>query len=232
VDLCRGLSVHEPKALQTCGGRFYFGGSAITASTAPPDVASLWEAPPPVLLNTWKHHAAALRARVRETIAVGAAALEPLADTLVVIGSELMDLYLGTLSPREIGEGVLAQLRRDNHLSLDAFRTWVQAAGGYRMLTLPQDGSEWVLRLGDEARYVHAHPARWTPLTCRVKANVLKTAVLVLAYTGVHGGDPLDVALVNQVRGEYLELAPLGRDLAGDQGIGQTINLLREPTGA
>ena len=51
-------------------------------------------------------------------------------------------------------------------------------------------------------------------------------------YTGVHGGDPLDVALVNRVRAEYLGLTPLGRDLAGDQGIGQTINLLRNPDGA
>src|SRR5262249_34090689 len=119
-----------------------------------------------------------------------------------------------------------------NYLSLDAFRAWVQAAGGYRMLTLPEDGSRWVLRLGEDTRYVHVHPAPWAPLTCRVKANVLKTAVMVLAYTGGHGGDPLDVALVTRVRAEYLGLTPLGRDLAGDQGIGQTINLLREPAGA
>ena len=89
-----------------------------------------------------------------------------------------------------------------------------------------------MLRLGDEAdRYVHVHPARWVPQTCRVKANVLKTAVMVLAYTAVHGGDPLDVALVNRVRRDYLGLAPLGRDLAGDQGIGQTIQLLRGSDG-
>jgi hypothetical protein len=212
---------------------FSFGGRPITASTAPPaGDASVWEAPPPVLLNTWKHHAAALRLRVRETVAAGTDALDALAGDLVVTGSELMDLYLGALTPRAVAEGVLARLRSDNHLSVDAFRAWVQAAGGYRMLTLPDDGSQWVLRLGDEARYVHVHPARWAPLTCRVKANVLKTAVMVLAYTGVHGGDPLDVALVNRVRAEYLELTPLGRDLAGDQGIGQTINLLREPAGA
>jgi hypothetical protein len=192
------------------------------------DAASLWEAPHPVLLNTWKHHAAALRLRVRETIAAGAAALDVLARNLVVTGTELMDLYVGALSPRAIGEGVLAQLRSDHRLSLDVYRAWIQGNRGYRVLALPDDASQWVLRMGDETdRWVHVHPARWAPKTCRVKANVLKTAVMVLAYTGVRGGEPMDVGLVNRVRREYLELTPLGRDLAGDQGIGQTINLLR-----
>jgi hypothetical protein len=85
-----------------------------------------------------------------------------------------------------------------------------------------------VLRLGDERdRYVHVHPGRWSPATLRVRANVLKTAVMVLAYVGVRGGDPLDRALVNRVRGEYLGLAPVGKDPAGEQGIGRFIDVLR-----
>jgi len=85
----------------------------------------------------------------------------------------------------------------------------------------------WVLRAGaEEGRYVHVHPGRWAPATRRVRANVLKTAVMVLAYFGVHGGDVGDVALVNRVRRQYLGLAPV-RDLAGDHGLGQVIELLR-----
>jgi hypothetical protein len=64
-------------------------------------------------------------------------------------------------------------------------------------------------------------------MTCRVNANVLKTAVMALAYAAVRGGDPLDVALVNCVRRDYLGLAPLGRDLANDRGVGQVIHVLR-----
>jgi hypothetical protein len=189
------------------------------------------EAPPPVLFNTWKHHAGMLRLRIRE--AAGApGGLDDLAKGLVVIGTVLMDLYLGELSPCEIGAGVLALLRPEGRLELAAYREWVEAGGGYRTVTLPEDGSQWVLRLGDEAdRYVHVHPARWVAKTCRVKANVLKTAVMALAYAAVHGGDPAEVALVNRVRRDYLGLAPLGRDLAGDQGIGQTIQLLRGTDG-
>jgi len=186
-----------------------------------------------VLFNTWKHHAAALRMRVHEAVSAGPAGLDALAVNLVVIGTELMDLYHGDLTPRAIGEGVLELLGRDNHLSLPAFRSWIEVNRGYQVVTLPADGSQWVLRLGDESdRWLHVHPARWAPLTCRVKANVLKTAVMALAYTGLHGGDPMDVALVNRIRQTYLELAPLGRDLAGDQGIGQTIKLLATTDGS
>ena len=102
------------------------------------------------------------------------------------------------------------------------------AADAYRVLTFPEEGSRWVLRMGDEAgRYVHVHPGRWSPATLRVRANVLKTAVMVLAYAAAYGGDPLDRALVNRVRGEFLGLAPVGKDLAGEQGIGRIIDVLR-----
>ncbi|HXG09010.1 MAG TPA: hypothetical protein VNK04_04410 [Gemmataceae bacterium] len=145
---------------------------------------------------------------------------------MVVVGTELMDLYVGRLSPAEIAAQVLAALQADNRLAPGAYRAWVEEGGGYRILTL-EDGSRWVLRLGETNRHVHIHPGRWSPQTRRVRANVLKTAVMVLAYVGVHGGDPMDLALVNHVRQQYLGLAPLGKDLAGDQGIGAVIDALQ-----
>jgi hypothetical protein len=193
-------------------------------------LTSRWEAPAPILLNPWKHHAGALRHRIRETVQAGDPALPPFAQELVVIGAELMDLYTGRLSPAAIGEGVLAQLRSLYLVQLPAYRTWLAEGGGYRVLTLAEDASQWVLRLGNEGdRYVHVHPGRWTPQTLRVRANVLKTAVLVSAYTGVHGGDPLDVALVNDVRRRYLGLSPIGKLAAGDQSIASLIDELQGP---
>jgi hypothetical protein len=200
--------------------------------TLPLRKGSPWEVPHPVLFNTWKHHAAALRQRIAETVQGGDPALDDLADQMVVIGTELMDLYVGSFSPAEIGAKVLQLLRADGQLALAAYRTWITAEGGYRVLTFAEDESRWVLRMGDEAdRYVHVHPARWAPATRRVRANVLKTAVMALAYVGVHGGDPLDLSLVNQVRREFLGLTPMGKDLAGDQGVGAVIDVLRRPPG-
>jgi hypothetical protein len=73
----------------------------------------LWEAAVPVLFNTWKHHAAALRREIDKTVQAGAPALDELASRLIVIGTELMDLYIGRLTPAEIGANVLAQLQAE-----------------------------------------------------------------------------------------------------------------------
>jgi hypothetical protein len=190
-------------------------------------MGSIGDVPSPVLFNTWKHHAGTLRVRIREA-AADEAGLRQLAGCVVVIGTELMDLYIGRLTPSEIAARVLTELKAAGRLALGPYRFWVEGQGGYGVLTFPEDESRWVLRLGDESdRYVHIHPGRWSPATLRVRANVLKTAVMVLAYVDVHGGDPLDRALVNRVRGEYLGLAPVGKDLAGAQGIGRMIDVLR-----
>jgi hypothetical protein len=187
------------------------------------------EIPKPVLFNAWKHHAGALRRRIRQAVRTGPAGLDDLAAQMVVIGTELMDLYHGRLTPAEIGERFLDVLRRDRRLELETYRAWVAGNGGYAVLPL-DDGSRWVFRLGDESdRYVHLHPARHAPLTVRVRANVLKTAVLALASAALEGGDPLDRQRVNRVRQHYLGLAPVGRTLSGDQGgIGEVIALLAD----
>lgn len=193
--------------------------------THPP---ALWEAPAPVLLNTWKHHAAALRREIDKTVQAGAPALDELAGQLIVIGTELMDLYLGRLTPAEIGAKVLDQLQTENRLALPAYRAWLAASGGYGVLTFAEDNSRWVLRMGDETdRYIHVHPARWATETCRVRANVLKTAVMVLAHAGIHGGDPMERTLVNAIRAKYLKLAPVGHDISRSEGLGAVMKLLR-----
>src|SRR5262249_4245436 len=117
-------------------------------------------------------------------------------------------------------------LAAEGKLAEEVYRPWVLANSGYQTLTFPDDGTVWVLRVADEARYVHVHPGRWTPQTQRVRANVLKTAVLALAHTRLHGGDPRDVQLVNRLRVEHLGLSPM-REIAGEQGLGVVLDLLR-----
>src|SRR5262245_30890409 len=118
-------------------------------SPIPLPLEPAWELPFPVLMNTWKHHAGALRHRIAETARAGEHALEGLAGNLVVVGTELMDLYTGPFSPAELGEKILAELRSQGRYELEPFRRWVGEAGGYQTLPLP-DGSSWTLRLGDE----------------------------------------------------------------------------------
>jgi len=189
---------------------------------------SPWDVPSPVLLNTHKHHAGLLRERIRTAVAAGATGLPSLAEELVIVGTKLMDLYHGPFSPREIADRVMAEVRSGRRGTPAEFRAWVDSAGGYQTIEFPEDMSRWVLRMGDEAdRFVHVHPARYSPFTARVRANVLTTAVMTLAYSAIHGGDPLSRSVVNAVRHDYLGLAPVGRDPSAVEGIGAVIELLR-----
>jgi hypothetical protein len=181
-----------------------------------------------VLFNLHKHHAGFLRERIGTAVAAGATGLPALADELVIVGTKLMDLYHGPFSPREIADRVMAKLRPARRDTPTEFRAWVESAGGYETIEFPEDMSRWVLRTGDEAdRFIHVHPARNSPFTVRVRANVLTTAVLTLAYSAIHGGDPLSRSVVNAVRRDYLGLAPVGRDPSTVEGIGAVIELLR-----
>jgi hypothetical protein len=160
-------------------------------------------------------------------IADGPGGLCALAEELVVVGTKLMDLYHGALSPREIADKVMVELIADKHETASRFREWVNTVGGYRVIEFPEDTSRWVLRAGDDDRFVHVHPARYSPFTVRVRATVLTTAVIALASTGLNGGDPLSRSVVNAVRRDYLKLPPVGRDPAAAEGIGAVIELLR-----
>jgi hypothetical protein len=147
--------------------------------------------------------------------------LEILSRQLHVIGHEQVDLYTGSVSLLDIGKEVTDALRASDRLPLDRYRDWLATNRGYQELVLREDGSRWILRIGDEAgRYVHVHPARGCPRTRRVRANVLKTTIMVRAFCGVHGGDPGNVELINEVRQRYLGLAPVRRIGNRGQEIG------------
>src|SRR6516162_2084579 len=60
-------------------------------------LCDLEDARMPVLYNTWKHDAESLRRRIAACSAD--ADLAPLASRLVVVGTDLMDLYTGSLQP-------------------------------------------------------------------------------------------------------------------------------------
>jgi hypothetical protein len=182
---------------------------------------------PPVLYNTYKHHAVALRLRLDDAAAAGEAALPEVLSRLAVLGGGLMDMYAGALSPREVSGWVLDELRRQGRLELDAYGNWLAGQGAYAVVTHPGDNTDWVLRLGDEqGRYVHLHPGRWSPNTTRVRANVVKTAFFAVLHTRLFGGDPTHRRVLNEARQRYLGLPPLGRAPAEDAGQGAFLTLL------
>jgi hypothetical protein len=48
------------------------------------------------------------------------------------------------------------------------------------------------------------------------------------AHALLYGGEPTKLETVNRVRQTYLNLAPVGKSLKADEGLGSVIDLLKE----
>lgn len=184
------------------------------------------EVPPPVLFNTYKHHAGALRRRIDRAAAHGGiVALGLLGKQLAVLGTRLMDVYTGPLTPAQLGQRVLEWLQVQGHAERDRFAAWLTSQRDYTTLTI--DGANWVLRdSGDATRWVHLHPGRWSPQTLRARANAIKTAALAQLHARIHGNNPRDLATMNALRREHLSLPPLAKVSDDDEGVGVLLELL------
>jgi hypothetical protein len=181
--------------------------------------------PHPALLNTWKHHAGWIRSRIASAGSAGSAGVAALPAEMAVVGTRLMDLYTGSYSPTEIAEFVFADLKARNLFEFEPLSKWLAEQGEYAMTELP-DGSTWTIRLGPaDGRYLHLHPGRWAPLTMRVQANTLRSAVMAHAHAQLTGGAAYDLAVVNEARKRYLNLLPV-RALTGEGGLGAVIAAL------
>ncbi|VTR97860.1 hypothetical protein [Tuwongella immobilis] len=188
------------------------------------ELSSRWDVPSPILFNRWKHHAGVLRAAIAWAAEQGPSGCQTLAETLVVVGNDLMDCYTGDEPPASIAVSVFESLRDAAVHQPERFAEWIDANGGYRLLDLP-DGSRWTLRHGrHDARYVHLHPGRWSPQTVRIRANVLKTAVMAWAQTLAMGQTEPDLGSINQVRSRYFQLAPV-ESVRPDEGLGIALEL-------
>lgn len=179
--------------------------------------------PKPVLFHPLKHHLGYIREFISSQYDVEE---EQLKAWLRTIGSSQPDLYLGKLTPPQIADETSLYLQQRGALEREAYRLYLLASGSdYRMITL-SDGSTWVLRWGLVAeRHMHLHPARYSQHTTRVKANVLKTVIAALLAMKRMGITELNLALINRVRTQWLDLAPL-KHYKPDEGLGRMINLL------
>ncbi|MCC9136863.1 hypothetical protein ACFSKU_09830 [Pontibacter silvestris] len=180
--------------------------------------------PKPVLFHPLKHHLQYIREFIEYSLAI----TEPeIKDALVTIGSSQLDMYLGQLMPMQISQEVMLHLQQHSLLQPEMYRQYLtDEEKAYFVITL-SDATAWVLRWGLEAgRFVHLHPARYTPNTIRVKANSLKIAVATVVAAKRLPNVGVNLELVNRVRREWLELPPV-KALSEDSGIINLIKLLK-----
>ena len=181
--------------------------------------------PLPVILNCWKHHAGFIKKQIefyrKERISA-----EELQKLLLVIGGSQMDLYVGKLSPQEICDELVNKLNLTGVLAFEDFKQWLFEKGNEYKLIEISDHSVWALRLGnEEERYVHIHPGRYSPLTLRVKALTLKTAIAVLIINYEKNFQLIDTLQINEVRKKILNSPPVIK-VSSNSAVLRVINIL------
>jgi hypothetical protein len=151
--------------------------------------------------------------------------IDKLKTHLLRIGDSQMDLYYGKYSPTEISDQIINSIKRKKIFSENHYDELLKNEGkGYKLLEL-KDKSIWTLRLGEtRERYVHIHPARYSPHTSRVKATALKTVILILCLEGFGELKDIDTESVNITRKKYLNEPPL-KSLSGSSSFMRLLDL-------
>ena len=179
----------------------------------------------PLTFNCWKHHAGFIKKQIKfyrnEKISG-----EELQKTLLVIGGSQMDLYVGKLSPKKICDEIISKLKLTDVLAFEDYKQWLFEKGNEYKLTEISDSSVWTLRLGNqEERYVHIHPGRYSPVTLRVKALTLKTAIAVLIIIHEKNFQLIDTLKINEVRKKILNSPPV-KKVSSNSAVVKVMNYL------
>jgi hypothetical protein len=180
----------------------------------------------PLTFNCWKHHAGFIKKQIEfyrgEKIAV-----EELQQALLVIGESQMDLYVGKLSPHKICNEIIFKLKSKGVLVFENYKKWLfEKRSEYKLIEI-SDSSVWTLRLGNQERYVHIHPGRYSPFTLRVKALTLKTAIAVLIIKHEKSFPLMDTLQINEVRKEILNSPPV-KKITSNSAVVRVINILSD----
>jgi hypothetical protein len=141
-----------------------------------------------ILFNALKHHRGFICQQLQTANVT----------SLHILGNSQMDIYYGSLDLNSLFREVIALIPADDEVS---YLHWLN--GGYKEITL-SDTSRWVLLHGTEpGKYIHLHPARYSPHSLRVKATILKTAMAIIIAEVVP-----DLDTVNHVR-RSISLSPV-----------------------
>lgn len=183
------------------------------------------DVPLPITFNCWKHHLGFIKDRTKKSKDVEFSDSD-FKKVLLVIGESQMDLYLGNMSPVQIGNEIIDLLKNKKVIGNKSYIEWLFEKGEKYKLISISDSSIWTLRLGqDKEKYLHIHPGRQSPLTIRIKAHTLKTAIAVTIQAKKTGATLTDLNFINTVRKNFINLPPL-KSISSLSGLGKFMNIL------
>lgn len=179
----------------------------------------------PLILNLYKHHLNFVRNKIKQI--KSCIDYQQLLKDILYVGSSVMDIYVGEMGPEDLSSIILKIIGQGNYNNIIIYKKWLKNTNKeYRIIELP-DNSRWVCRLGteDKNRYIHIHPARYSPYTLRIKANTYKTAILILAKNQIEKTRTISDELIISVRCNDLKLSPIKSTLQLSE-LNNTIKIL------
>ena len=181
--------------------------------------------PEPFLFNALKHH----KGYIKEFVSASSIKdNETILKDLRHLGTSVMDVYTGVLSSLEICMEIDSFLKNKSVFREDEFHHWTgPEANEYKIIDL-SDGSKWILKYHRvKNRYIHFFPARYGPMTMRIKANTLKSALLYLILIdkdSLNSEDSINSEDLNNARIQ-VNLSPI-KDLIETEAITEMIGIL------
>ena len=169
----------------------------------------------PIMFNPQKHHLNFIKKQVAAWKIMN---WEEVMDDLNRIGNNLLDLYYGPLSVKELITELHNWLIANGKLEKKAFLQWL---GKYEYKKIRcSDGSDWLIKKGNKpGRFIHIHPAKNSVFTIRVRATTLKTVIMLTIQNTRFQPDLYEnLKQVNNLRIKYLGLSPV-KSLQTDKGI-------------
>ena len=182
--------------------------------------------PEPFLFNPLKHHAGYISDFIKKIVAGPQMKADILQAELNIIGKSQTDLYTGKTGISKITDEIWKFLEHNRIIKESDYLSWLgQDKPAYRTLTI-KDGSQWVLLPGkNSGRWIHIHPARYSPFTIRVRSETLKTAIALIYHCYKHGTGLYNLNVINHVRMSLLNLSPM-KDISPHKGTGKIIRIL------
>ena len=179
---------------------------------------------PPVTFNPHKHHLEFLKQQIEIWKNLPWSEVE---KELLLIGTNLIDLYCGNLTIYEICRQCLNFAEKEGLSTAEKLKSWL-GPKEFRKIKLSDD-SEWVIKQGlDSSRFLHIHPAKYSPFTVRVRGTTLKTVVAMQLLKNQAQNEKPELNEVNRVRTEKLDLSPV-KTLEEGQGISRIWALFNSP---
>jgi len=170
----------------------------------------------PITFNPHKHHLVFLKRQI-ETWKTKSWDEDEVETELRCIGNNMIDLYCGKLTVNEIERQCIAFAEKENLIDAEKLAKWL-APAEFRKTELT-DKSLWVIKQGlASERFLHIHPAKYSPFCVRVRAATLKTVVALKIFAGENTSVALQLSTVNYIRTKYLNLSPV-KNLEKGKGI-------------